>query len=203
MNISVFTEQMALLAQGCVPQNLDPVAQGLQFKFYRRFLIDLEDAEFVRAVTVYVTETQPGDAKGKFFPGVSVLRTLARPLPTDNELGPIFNRIEGMERWDPQGTYISARDVGQVLGAAAREAFVAIGGSSTFLQLDRGNNRVFAMQRFFEAYREAQKSGARNALIGPPPERVKELVGATATALAFPVKPVAPSGKDAWNRSHP
>lgn len=198
MSPTVFAEQMALLSQGCVPQNLSEEAHEMQFKFYRRMLIDLTDAEFEYAVVSYIREeVEPGEKK--WFPPVARLAALARPLPTDPELAPIFTGIEQLNRWDPQGYFISAREVEAQYGAVAREAFVTAGGSSVFQRLDVGNNRTFVMKTFFAAYREAAKSERRDTLIGPPDNSVKRLIDATVKARSLPDKKTVPQLKAAWN----
>lgn len=177
MSPAVFAECVASLAV-LFPH---PAMNDQRMALYRRFLIDLEDSEIQRATATYITES--AGKESVFFPTIAALRNLARPLPTDVELAPIFRDIERLNRWSPEGHFISPREVRDRLGPFAFEAFVAVGGDSVFQRLDLKDNRPFVMKKFFECYREAQKNGARVELLGPIPDRMQQIVAATAKKL--------------------
>lgn len=180
MTEATFAAGMAALAEMFPHRTVTPELLDV----YRVALRDLSDAEFQRAVETCLTES-------RYFPVAAVLREAARPLPSAGAISLLFDRIEAMAHHDPvSGPWWSLREVQERHGAAAAEAFAAAGGSSAFAAMYEGNNRAFTLKRFSEAFLEAERAGVRAELVGPAPERLQGLIGATAKVLAFPAKEV-------------
>lgn len=124
-------------------------------------------------------------ALGTYFPLPAELHRIALPPASAAEAAAVFQRIEGMAKHHVvSGPFWDARQIVEELGPSAIEGFVAVGGSSGFAQLGVGNNRVFALQRFQEAFLAAAGTAATERLIGPAPQGearalIAQVVGAT------------------------
>lgn len=174
-----FAEGMAMLAEAYPQRKV--TRQTLDV--YRRALRALDDAEFERAVDTALT------AGGEFFPSTGALLRYARPASRDGEIAELFEAVERSARYVAlRGLVWDDREIGERFGSAAREAFIAAGGSHAFQRLDEGDNRVHALRRFTECYRACERDNRLDELIGLPPSdrRIAAIIGGTAKVLQFP-----------------
>lgn len=174
---------MATLAVNCRTE-----VTGEQLELFWRFLDDLGDAEFARAVAIHLQTS-------RFFPTVAELREHVTPKVNFHAQAVLaFEQVVKTGVHSPVGTRWSIRTVAEVVGPVAAEAFAAAGASSAFEQEQGERDLPYLRKRFVDAYVAASEDlqagrpltlSSTGTVIGAD-SRVRKLISATARSLQAP-----------------
>jgi hypothetical protein len=177
------------LAMAALGVNCRTDVTEAQLELFWRFLEDLSDADFQRAVQVHIQTS-------RFFPTIAELREHVTPKTNPAaEAVLAFGQVVKSGTYSPTGTRWSIRRVAELVGPIAAEAFAAAGASSAFEQEQGERDLPYLRKRFVDAYVAAAEDlragrplalSSTGTVIGPGDSRVRALIASTAKSLQTP-----------------